>query len=271
MLRLFKNRYELFKVIGYKLSTLYLIPNLIKSLGLVNAIKYSLLRLLRGLLYEKFEISISLPLILYPMIIRTGTSDLRVFDSILIEKDYDFQTDIKPKLIIDGGAYVGYSSIYFANKFPEAKIFSIEPEINNFKILKENTFNYKKIELINSALWNRNIFLRIKDVGRGEYGFVVEESNTNERGSFKAITIGEILKESKYDKIDILKLDIEGAEKEIFSCNYDGWLSKVNILIIELHDRFKPGCSEAFYSALSNYNFNIIRKRNDIAIAFHDI
>jgi hypothetical protein len=61
------------------------------------------------------------------------------------------------------------------------------------------------------------------------------------------------------DRIDILKLDIEGAELEIFSGPCE-WLSKVAILLIELHDRVAPGCSLTFYSALARYDFTEIKR-----------
>jgi hypothetical protein len=54
--------------------------------------------------------------------------------------------------------------------------------------------------------------------------------------------------------IDLFKIDIEGAEKEVLSENNE-WLSRTKILIIELHDKKKKGCSNAFFSALSGRNF----------------
>ena len=95
---------------------------------------------------------------------------------------------------------------------------------------------------------------------------MVEEVTDSEEFSFKAVTIGKILKRSGYKEIDILKLDIEGSEKEVFSNDYEDWLSKVNILIIELHDRMKPGCSEAFYSAINQYNFIKINSGENIIL-----
>jgi len=53
----------------------------------------------------------------------------------------------------------------------------------------------------------------------------------------------------------ILKIDIEGAEKELFKANYKKWIDKVDVLIIELHDRFKPGCSATFYPVIESYDF----------------
>jgi FkbM family methyltransferase len=197
-----------------------------------------------------------------------GTSDFGVFQQIFIDNYYDFPIDIKPKLIIDGGANVGYASIYFANRFPNAKVIAIEPNDNNYKMLNENSFKYFNIKPIKSAIWNTNTTLHVNDVGREECGFIVEEAGINDQEIFKGITINDILKEFECNYIDILKLDIEGAEKEVFSSNYEEWLCKVHILIIELHDRFKPGCSEAFLSAIYNYNCYKIIKQHDATIIY---
>jgi FkbM family methyltransferase len=211
-------------------------------------------------IFNKNIFEISLPEVRYPIKLRAKTSDLKVMEQIFLDEDYNFPIDFEPKLIIDGGAYVGYSSVFFANRFPKTKIFSIEPEESNFKLLKENIRNYENIELINAGIWNKPTYLRIKDIGLGHFGFIVEEVQESEEFSFKAITIDEILRRSGYKEIDILKLDIEGSEKEVFSENYKKWLEKVKILIIELHDRIKPGCSEALYCAVNQYNFREIKK-----------
>ena len=85
------------------------------------------------------------------------------------------------------------------------------------------------------------------------WAFAVKE-DINGKGDIKTVTIEELL--SLFDKhyVDILKIDIEGAEKELFS-NNTNWINYVGTLIVELHDRFKKGCSEAFYTATSAYDY----------------
>jgi hypothetical protein len=55
-------------------------------------------------------------------------------------------------------------------------------------------------------------------------------------------------------KLDILKLDIEGSEVEVLS-QTDSWIHTCGTMIIELHDRFRPGCSDALTHALADYQF----------------
>jgi FkbM family methyltransferase len=191
-----------------------------------------------------------------PICVRMDTTDPYVFQQIFQQYGYQLpKLPFSPSLIVDGGANVGYSSIWFANLFPEAKIIAVEPEGSNLEVLKYNTMPYKHVEILNSGLWNRNTFLNIKDVGLGKWGIMVEETDKPNLTSLMAVTIDSILDNSGFSEIDILKLDIEGAEKELFSSGYEKWLDKVKIIIIELHDRMKKGCSNSFFSAISKYNF----------------
>lgn len=213
---------------------------------------------------------IVVPKIKSPLFLRTNTTDAPTFSQIFLQKDYDLNSGINPKLIIDGGANVGYASVWFANKFPKAKIFAVEPEEENFKILKMNTKKYTNVKLIKAGLWHKKAFLKVLDKGYGKWGFVTEEVASPEKGIIRATTIGDILKKSGCDQIDILKLDVESAEKEIFSKNYEKWLPKVRSLIIEIHDWIKVGCSKSFYSAIKKYNFresksgeNVVLRRVD--------
>ena len=70
--------------------------------------------------------------------------------------------------------------------------------------------------------------------------------------------------EYNFPKIDILKLDIEGSEKELFETNFEDWLPKTKILIIELHDAMKTGCSKSVFNAISKYDFSFSIKGENI-------
>ena len=66
----------------------------------------------------------------------------------------------------------------------------------------------------------------------------------------------------KKNSIDILKIDIEGAEKELFMDNYKTWLGKTKVIVIELHDRLDKEISGIFFKAVNNYQTgNIIKVR----------
>ena len=203
------------------------------------------------------------------LIIRENTSDESVFRQIFVDKEYDIPITIKPKLIIDGGANVGYASMWFANKFPNAEIIAIEPEQSNFNVLEGNTRDLPNVKAIRAGIWHNSTNLKIKSSNfnwSGEWDFVTEEQLDSTDETVNSITISQILQESNAEEIDILKLDVEGAEKEIFTYNYEEWLGKVKILIVELHDTYKDGCREAFFSAVKNYDFDTFNKGENVVL-----
>lgn len=201
--------------------------------------------------------SIRLNGVKYPITLRSGSSDIYAFRQVFIYLEYNFEAAGEPRFIIDGGSNVGLAAVYFANRFPKATIVSIEPESSNFEMLRRNTQAYPAIHPIQSGIWSSSTFLKIKDLGLGNWGFIVEEQETEDKDTFKAISIGDIMKQFNRQEIDILKLDVEGAEKEIFTKNYQEWLPYTNILVVELHDRMKKGCSKAFFKAMIEYDFSI--------------
>ena len=186
-----------------------------------------------------------------PLIVRADTTDIRVFRSVFVRNELKLPVSINPKLIIDAGAYTGFSTLYYATKYPEAKIIAIEPENSNFSVLEQHTASYKNIKRIKAGLWHKNAHLKVVDKQEGEWAFAVEEVAENVEYDISAVTVDSILRDTGFDRIDILKLDIEGAEKEVFGNNTELWIDKVDIVVIELHDWLRQGCSQAFYSAFN--------------------
>lgn len=195
--------------------------------------------------------------------VRLGTSDVYVFEEVFLGATFDLSfLNLNPKLIIDGGANIGLTSAYFAYSYPKAEVLAVEPERSNFQLLVKNTSAFNNIMPIQGALWNRNGTVQIKNANVEKVAFQVDESTTGEETqTVQALTIDKLLEISGADAIDILKLDVEGAEVEIFGANYDNWLPKTKTIIIELHDRFKQGCSKTVCDALRCYDFGKSTKK----------
>lgn len=200
----------------------------------------------------------------YPIYIRKGTSDFPVFESVLAQHCYDINYGCSPEIIFDCGANIGLSTVFYANRFPAAKIIAIEPESANFELLKKNTEHYPNIHLYQAGLWNKVTGLKIEDHGYGAWGFMVREAPEGTPGAIKAISIPELMRQQQCEKIDILKIDIEGSEKELFERHYETWLPKVKTLVIELHDRMREGAALSFFKALTKYNFKLAIKGENI-------
>jgi FkbM family methyltransferase len=195
----------------------------------------------------------------YPFQLRVPSSDVPTCEQVFINQEYDFLVERPPSVIVDAGANIGLASIYFANKYPTAKILAIEPEDSNFRLLKLNTHPYSNITPIQAALWDKNEEINLVDPGAGKWGFMTEMRNpAREAGSdichtVTAMSLDKIIKDYNLENIDILKIDIEGAEKEVFS-DSSAWIEKVTSIIIELHERMKPGCNRSFYCGSNGFD-----------------
>jgi FkbM family methyltransferase len=192
--------------------------------------------------------------------LRPKSSDVEVFNTVFVKeyyKSYSFDKMMKgfnPTFIIDAGANIGLSALFFAQKYKDSKVVAIEAEKGNFELLERNTKYFgSRIEGMHKALWFEKTELALKNPGADNYSFSFGNENGSE--TVETVTIPEIMEKYNVDRIGVLKIDIEGGEKELFS-NDCSWLSKVDVLIIELHDFSTRGCSRAFYEQILKYQFS---------------
>ena len=196
-----------------------------------------------------FTKNIKLPNIQFPISLRPGTTDFIIFRDIFFDNQYTVRHR-NPKIIIDGGANIGLFAILMKNKYPNSKVICVEPDPENFIQLKKNASVYQNVFFENYGIWNIDTKLKAHDkYNRGKWGVVVEEDKVG--GTIQAISISTLMKKHGIDYIDVLKLDIETSEIQLFSDNYQEWLPKVKEIIIELHDGFEEGCSRAFFEAIN--------------------
>ena len=193
----------------------------------------------------------------YPAYLRSKTSDIEVYYQVMYGRSYLIKTKTTPKVIIDCGANIGITTIFYKKQYPDCKIIAIEPEKGNYELLKKNTEKYKDIFCIKTAVNNKNTNFSIDTSNNDNWGFKIEETNQQLPDTLVTMTINDIIEKYQIDTIDILKIDIEGSEKELFQDNYEKWLPKVKYIMIELHDGFKEGCSNSLFKALINYKFRV--------------
>jgi FkbM family methyltransferase len=187
---------------------------------------------------------------------RVGTSDYVILKQIFVEDEYAPLRDLdQPRWIVDCGANVGFSSLYFAQLYPSANILAIEPDVNNAKVFMHNLSGYKdQVELIRSAIWSHPARLVINPAPvTMEAAISVREAREDENETFVATDISSILDRIEGHEIDLLKIDIEGAEGDLFrepDCHR--WLPRVRNIAIELHTET---CKTRFFSAMARYDF----------------
>ncbi len=209
----------------------------------------------------KLVVRVKVPDIAHPVRLRIGTTDISTYKQVLVHRQYEFDKPEAPRFIIDAGANIGLSAVYFANRFPQAKIVAIEPEDSNYRMLCENVRLYPQVKPLRAALWRKNEDLFLFDSGHGNHGFQVgdnEAGSCSGVGSVPGLTIDSIMRDAGEKKVDLLKIDIEGAEREVMEKS-GGWIDSVGVLMIELHDDIKPGCSMAFYEATRGFSNDVIK------------
>ncbi len=192
----------------------------------------------------------------HPIQLRPHTSDGRIFRQIFYDGQYDIEPGFQPRYIIDAGANIGLFAVLAASRYKEARIICVEPDAANFQMLQRNTAPYPNITCVKSGIWNKEVILEVVDEGYGEWGMMVKEVETENENTIRAISIDQILSRYQMPYIDILKLDVEGAEASIFRDNYSEWLPKTRLLIIELHDYMLPESSKSFKEAIGRFNFS---------------
>ena len=77
------------------------------------------------------------------------------------------------------------------------------------------------------------------------WAFTVSETDNEGRNTIDGVSVGDLLFEFGWNRVDLLKMDIEGAELEVLSAGTEEWIDRVGVLAIEVHYQ-RIGCWEAF-------------------------
>jgi FkbM family methyltransferase len=212
------------------------------------------------------------------MTVRPGTSDVAALDQVYRGRSYDLRNlrrfgEIvtlnreaaargRTCLILDLGANIGAAARYFAQAWPASHVLAVEPAADNFELLFENTQ-----DLDNTTAWLAGIasapgWLRVADESAEKWAYRTERAELRTPQTVRAVTVHEILDEFSSDKgyePFIVKIDIEGAESELFSRDTD-WIDRFPVLIIELHDWIfcGQGGSAPFLRAIAARNRDFV-------------
>ena len=174
---------------------------------------------------------------------------LRLYGSILASG--------RTPLIVDAGANIGASVVYFAGIYPRGRIVAIEPERNNCALLRKNCAGLN-FELLEGGVGSAAGSLFLSDPGNGDWGFRLDTHGEYPVPVFAADVL--VAEESAKGHVPfIFKIDIEGGEKDLF-CENTSWVQAFPLLIIELHDWMLPGTanSRSFLRTISSFNFDFV-------------
>ncbi|MBC8034387.1 MAG: FkbM family methyltransferase, partial [Chitinophagaceae bacterium] len=172
-----------------------------------------------------------------PLYLRTLSGDLDIFYELFWKRAYNYPGLIcdTAAVIIDLGAHVGISGLFFLNKCADAVIYAVEPAPANFSLLCKNhakAIAAGKIRPLQAAINDKDGYLGLKN-SLFSYNNKTIAAVDNEP-QVKAISLNTLVREYGITRVDILKIDIEGAESPLFSGSLD-WLPLVRQIIMELH------------------------------------
>jgi FkbM family methyltransferase len=188
---------------------------------------------------------------------RAGSAaDAEVVQQVFVRREYsvaDFHrgeeiarlgASMEDPLIVDCGANIGAASVWFTVTFPRARVLAIEPEAGNFAFLERNSALRPRVTPIRGAIAGIPGELSVTDPGIGEWGYRTSTSPTDDaRLRVRAWTVRELV-EAHGGTPFILKIDVEGAEADLFRAS-DDVLDRFPVVMIELHDWMLPSTANS--------------------------
>jgi FkbM family methyltransferase len=203
--------------------------------------------------------------------VRANDSDLVMFEQVFVNRDYGFDLSFEPSTIIDAGANAGYASLFFHRKYPKARLIAIEPDSENWETLRVNTGEIPQIQAVKGGLWSSQQPLAVTDADAPKCMISLKPAGKSGPDTIEGYGVEDIMKMLGVEVIDLLKIDIEGGELELFSENCLPWITKVRVFMVELHDRLRPGCAAAFYSAIRDLRFTQHQEGDIVMIINEDL
>jgi len=182
---------------------------------------------------------------------RSSRADHEVFRQVFVDREYsfagialaseltEFYEACKDPLIIDAGANIGAASVWLALTYPKATIIAIEPDRENYELLKKNTKEFPLIIPINAAIASVSGSLYLTDTGQGAWAYRTTSQATANSYAVPSMTVEDVLARVPEKTPFVFKIDIEGAESEMFS-NPSVKIDNFPMVAIELHDWMLP-------------------------------
>jgi FkbM family methyltransferase len=176
---------------------------------------------------------VTVPGFSHPFWVRSSGTDIDQFIETVARETYgQYFPQGRITSIVDAGANIGDTTVWYLNKFPDATVIAIEPHPGNFEMLKRNCEPYgERVKLVQAALWSESHPISLIE-NCSDVGHEVREEGGDLRCD--AVSVRDLMERFQLNHIDILKCDIEGAEEQLLECP-DSWLPLTRSIVIELH------------------------------------
>jgi FkbM family methyltransferase len=133
-------------------------------------------------------------------------------------------------------------------------VVALEVDADNFALLERNTRPYPNIVAWHRGLWHGVTRMKIANPDARAWAYRGEEAD-GDPDSVAALGVADILDELGFPRADLLKIDIEGGELEVFTIGVERWIDRVDTIAVEVHDGHRPGCSAAVRGALATRGY----------------
>jgi FkbM family methyltransferase len=189
--------------------------------------------------------------------LRRRSGDFFVFHEVFTSLCYDLPERLvpsQPKVIVDLGANIGLTTLFLACRFPAARHICVEPNPFNVAILRQNlSFLEERLDVVEAAVSEQSGRAAFDDTSWTWGGHLVDTGLSTR--SVVCTTVDELMTTLGIQTIDILKVDIEGAEKQMFA-HRPSWLASVRCVIVELHGDYSVN---AFETDIACAGFDVLR------------
>jgi len=203
---------------------------------------------------------------------ETGT-DLLTFDEVVVEEVYK---SVLPYLhecqhVVDLGANIGLTSLYFATHYPACKIVAVEPNSGTYDLLCANLSGLVKAgrcKTLKAAIWGSETVLIADQPENPEHysAFATREASgpVSSGDEISGMPLKQIMAEAGFERIDLLKVDVEGAEVELFKGDLE-WLRSLKCIAIEFHEGSREVIG--FDQIMAHYGFRIVDSNPHTVVA----
>lgn len=212
----------------------------------------------------------------WPIHLREAVGDHATFFQCIVRDQYritdfpqgrqlmaDYQAAVaagQRPLLIDCGGNIGLATLWWARQMPQARIVVVEPDADNLQILRRNVAPLgDRVTVVAGGVWDRPAKLRIVNPDSGSAAFRVDEMPPDAGEGLRAYTIDELCALGGGGDPFVVKLDIEGAQAQVFRSNTD-WTRRTRLIALELDDWLMPwkGTSRPFFSVLAPQPFDYL-------------
>ena len=238
---------------------------LYKEKSLIDSYYLKNIKIKRDFMYYKFILENNINFLL-----RKESSDQNVYEEIFDYNCYSFVSDylngIASPLILDLGANIGLASVYFSQFCTGGTYICVEPNQDNINTLIINlNSNHLNHKVVNKGIWHETTNMFLEKTSESWTACLKNQNKGNNSQLIETTTISNIIDEYRINNIDLIKIDIEGSEYNLFfESKCLDFLYITKSIIIEIHD-YKT--FDIYLKLLRSYKFNVT-VHSDVIFAY---